>query len=168
LTNLHSGYLTGRQLDVWDKMRKGLTQSEVARKLSISRQAVHQLVETIPDKITEALNDAAKLNRIEPRYLDSTKAILFGRSRDFQTEAVIALDPKGGLGIWYQHSLGECNICPDRRRCKTALLRSAEALGVALTKHDKNLPPSKLSNLIFSKVRLNKIEERISETKASR
>jgi len=133
-------------------MRDGLSQSEIARRLNVSRQAVHQLAETIPEKITAALSDAAKLNRVEPRHIDSSKGILFGWSRDFQTEAVIALNPRGGLQVWYQHSLGKCEICPDKRQCKTTLLRIAEDLGISLKRQERNLKPSKLSNLIFSRV----------------
>ncbi len=152
MADLHSGYLTGRQLSVWDMMRDGLSQSEIARRLNVSRQAVHQLAETIPEKITSALNDAAKLNRVEPRHIDTSKGILFGWSRDFQTEAVISLNPKGGLQVWYQHSLGKCEICPDKRQCKSTLLRIAKDLGISLKGPERKLEPSRLSNLIFSRV----------------
>ncbi len=152
LADLHTGYLTGRQLNVWDMMRDGLSQSEIARRLNVSRQAINQLVETIPEKITAALNDAAKLNRVEPRHIDTSKGILFGWSRDFQTEAVVALTPRGGLQVWYQHSLGKCEICPDKRQCKSTLLRIAADLGVPLKRQEGKLDPSKLSTIIFSRV----------------
>jgi len=133
-------------------MRGGLSQSEIARRLNVSRQAINQLLETIPEKITAALNDAAKLNRVEPRHIDSSRGILFGWSRDFQTEAVIALNTKEGLQVWYQHSLGKCRICPDRQRCKSILLKTAKQLAVLLTRKERNLEPAKLSSLIFSKI----------------
>lgn len=152
LTNLHSAYLTGRQLHAWDMMRNGLSQSEIARRLNITRQAVNQMVQTIPDKVAAALSDASRLNRVEPRLIDSSKGILVGWSKEFQTEAVITLNPKVGLRVWYQHNLGKCKICPDKRQCKSMLLENAEELGIPVTRQEKDLDPSKLSSLIFSRV----------------
>jgi len=153
LTRLHTAYLTGRQLHVWDLMREGLSQSEIARKLNITRQAVNQLAQTIPERITAALYDASKLNGVEPRYVDTSKGILVGWSRDFQTEAVITMTRQAGLRVWYQHSLGQCKICPDKKQCKSALLESADALGVSLMRQERDLEPTKLSSLIFSRAR---------------
>jgi hypothetical protein len=131
-------------------MRNGFSQSQIARKLNVSRQAVNQLVQTIPERVTAALCDAAKLNEVEPRHVDSSRGILLGWSRHFQTEAVVTLSLGTGLRVWYKHNLGKCKICPDRRQCKSALLRSADALGVSLTKQERDLDPSKLSGLVFS------------------
>jgi len=136
---------------VWDLMRDGLSQSDIARKLNVSRQAVNQLVQTIPEKITAALYDAAKLNGVEPRHVDTSHGILLGWSRDFETEAVITVNRETGLRVWYKHNLGKCKICPDRRQCTSALLRSVDALGVSLTSQERELDPSKLSGLVFSK-----------------
>ena len=148
MTGLHSGYLSARQRDIWGLMRDGLTQSEIARKLKITRQTVHQLVGTIPEKMAAALNDAAALNNVDPIQLDVNKGILFGWSREFKTEAVIAMN-REGLRVWYKHDLGKCAICPDRRACKSTLLKNAEDLGVPLTSQERRLPPLALSNLVF-------------------
>lgn len=152
LGGLHSGYLSGRQLGVWHMLRSGHSQSEIARRLCISRQAVNQLARTIPEKITAALCDAARLNGVEPRHIDSSKGILFGWSRDFQTKAVITLNSEAGLRVWYQHNLGQCKICPDKRQCKSTLLKSAKDLDIPLTRQERDLDPSKLSSLVFSRV----------------
>ena len=133
-------------------MRNGLSQSEIARRLNITRQAVNQLAQTIPEKIVDALQDASKLNGVETRYIDSTKGVLLGWSRDFQMETVITVSPRAGLRVWYQHNLGKCRICPDLKLCKSMLLRSAEDLGVSLTRQERRLDASKLSGLIFSRV----------------
>jgi hypothetical protein len=148
---LHTAYLTHRQLDVWDLMRSGLSQSAIARRLDISRQAVNQLVQTIPDRVTAALYDASRLNGVEPELVDSVKGILVGWSGEFQTETVITLNPKVGLRMWYQHNLGRCRICQDKKRCRSMLYESADQLGVPLTRQEKGLDPSRLSSLIFSR-----------------
>jgi len=151
LARLHSGYLTGRQLDIWTLMRDGVSQSEIARRLHISRQAVNQLIQTIPIRITEALNDASKLNGVEPKIIDSAKGVMLGYSRELQTDVVITMHPETGLRIWYQHSLGRCKICPDKKQCKSRLMKMVDAWGVALTTKEKDLDPSKLASLVFSK-----------------
>ena len=148
MPGLHSGYLSARQRDIWDLMRNGLTQSEIARKLKITRQTVHQLAGTIPEKMTAALNDAAALNHVDPIQLDVNKGILFGWSKEFKTEAVIAMN-REGLRVWYKHDLGKCEICPDRRACKSTLLENAEDLGVSVTSQERRLAPLELSNVVF-------------------
>jgi DNA-binding XRE family transcriptional regulator len=152
MTGLHSRYLTSRQLSAWDMMRTGLSQSEIARKLNVSRQAINKMIETIPTRVTTALSDAATLNRIEPKYLNASDGVLIGWSRDFQTEAIIALSPEGGLQVWYQHNLGKCKVCPDQQRCKSLLLKTAKRLGVSLTRQERILDPSELSGLVFSRI----------------
>ena len=132
-------------------LKSGLSQSDIARRLNVSRQAVNNLIDTISERITSALNDAAKLNRVDPRYLDVSKGLLVGYNRDLQTEVVIAMGPEG-LQVWYKHNLGRCNLCPDDTRCKSMLLRNAKDLGVSITPEEKKLEPSKLSNIIFSRV----------------
>jgi transcriptional regulator with XRE-family HTH domain len=137
---------------VWDMLRGGLSQSDIARKLSISRQAVNQMAQSIPDKVTSALNDAARLNRIDPRLIDDSRGILLGWSKEFQTETVITLDPRAGLRVWYQHNLGRCEICPDKKQCRMSLLENADQYGISLTKMERQLEPSKLSGIIFSRL----------------
>lgn len=133
-------------------MRGGLSQSEIARRLKISRQAVNQLVQPIPDKVTAALYDASKLNRVEPRLVDSARGVLAGWSNEFQTETVITLNPRAGLRVWYQHNLGRCRICPDKKHCRSLLLENVNEYGLALTQQEKSLDPSKLSSVIFSRL----------------
>jgi predicted transcriptional regulator len=133
-------------------MRKGLSQSDVARKLDISRQAVNQLAQSIPEKVTAALCDASRLNRVEPRVIDSARGVLLGWSKEFHTNTIITLNPKTGLHVWYQHNLGRCRICPDKNACRSTLLENVNEYGISLTKAERNLDPSKLSNIIFSKL----------------
>ena len=132
-------------------MRDGVSQSEIARRLHVSRQAVNQLIQTIPVRITEALNDAAKLNGVEPRIMDSVKGILLGYSREFQTDVVITMHPETGLRIWYQHNLGRCKICSSKKQCRSMLLKTIDVWGIPLTTRDRELDPSKLASLAFSK-----------------
>jgi len=132
-------------------MRDGVSQSEIARRLHISRQAVNQFAQTIPTKVADALYDAAKLNGMNPRIINSVKGILLGYSREFETDVVITMHPEIGLRVWYQHNLGRCKICSNRKQCKAMLLKTIDVLGVTLTDKEKHLDPSKLASLAFSK-----------------
>jgi len=151
MAGLHSAYLTGRQLGVWSLMRQGLSQSEIARRMDISRQAVNQLVQTIPSKISAALFDAAKLNEVHPTMIDTSRGVLLGFSKELQLNVVITMHPETGLRIWYKHNLGRCKICPTKKQCMSSLLQTVDALGVSLTAEEKRLEPSKLSSLAFSR-----------------
>ena len=152
MIGLHGGYLTRHQRNVWDMIRGGLTQSEIARRLNVSQQAVSQVVESISERVTIALNDAARLNEIEPRFIDSYRGVMLGWSNCFNTEAVIMFNPKMGLQVYYQNRLGDCNVCLRRRACKSKLLKNAEVLGISLTSQERSLSPSELSGVVFSRV----------------
>jgi predicted transcriptional regulator len=146
-------------------MREGVSQSEIARRLHISRQAVNQLVQTIPARVTDALYDAAKLNGVEPRNIDTAKGILLGYSRELQTNVVITMHPETGLRVWHQHNLGRCKLCSSKKQCKSMLLKTIHACGVQLTTREKNLDPSKLAGLVFSKVFGREFHSKRSESK---
>jgi len=152
MTGLHSGYLTDHQMNIWEMIRDGLSQTEIARRMNVSQQAVSQVVGAISERMSAALNDAAKLNDIEPRFMDVSSGVMLGWSSCFQTEAVITLNSRTGLQIYYQHNLGECKICMKKRACKSRLLKNAQELGVPLTRQEKHLNPSELSSLVFSRV----------------
>jgi hypothetical protein len=131
-------------------IRSGLRQSEIARVLRISRQGVNRIAEVIPERVEAALTDAAQVNSVEPRFVDVDRGVLFGWNRDFQTETAIMIGKKG-LQVWHQHNLGNCKICPDQKRCKADLVQTADDLGIPLTRAERILEPSELSNLIFSR-----------------
>ena len=110
-----------------------------SEKAHISRQAVSQLVQTIPARVTDALYDAAKLNGVEPRNIDTAKGILLGYSRELQTNVVITMHPETGLRVWHQHNLGRCKLCSSKKQCKSMLLKTINACGVQLTTQRKTL-----------------------------
>jgi len=133
-------------------LRNGISQSEIARRLGISRQAVSKLAQPIPEKVTAALKDAAVLNRVEPRFIDTSNGVLVGWSNELRTETIITLNPQIGLRVWYKHNLGRCRICPDQKQCKAVLLDNAREFRVYLSKREKALEPSKLATIVFSRL----------------
>ena len=61
--------LTERQIVLWKLKLKGLSPSEIAVNLNISRQAVHRALKSIESKVYKALIGVAKANRIEIREI---------------------------------------------------------------------------------------------------
>ncbi len=116
-SGLHSAYLTRRQLQVWNLTREGLTQSQIATRLRLTRQDVHFLARQIHSRVTSALTDAAKLCRVDPKEVDARNGILFGWCRELQAEAVIGFNSEQGLSYWVCGLICPCpyRVC-DRKR----------------------------------------------------
>ena len=143
-----TAYLTPRLFDLWELGRKGLSQSEIASKLGISRQAVNQALLEATGKVTKALTETATINKIAVESLDSTTGILTGWSREFSVKAVISVTRHDGMQVWYEH-LADCAHCNNSYACRAYLLRSARERGIRLTKDQKKLAPSRLAQLLF-------------------
>ena len=50
---------------IWDLKSSGLQEANIARKLNVTRQTVHKALDTANLKIGEALEEIAKINKIE-------------------------------------------------------------------------------------------------------
>jgi hypothetical protein len=59
-----------------------------------------------------------------------------------------------GVERWYRNTAQGSRIWADicLRRLKSTLLKHAEILGIPLTGHERKLPASDLSSIIFSKI----------------
>ena len=73
---LSSGYLTAKQKMMWDLKSSGLQEASIARKLGVTRQTVHAALDTANLKIGEALQEVAKINKIEVEIMDSNRGFL--------------------------------------------------------------------------------------------
>lgn len=146
-----SGYLTPRQRSIWRMRRVGLTESNIASKLNISRQAVHKALNSAEAKILKALIDAAELNRFEVRKVDAVRGILVGFSPGFKLRVFLTYSVKNGVQLWYEHR-GQCDGCQRRKECIQMLRKNAEEWGVKLTDEELILHPTKLAERLFSEV----------------
>lgn len=95
-----AAYLTPRLFDTWELRRTGLSQSDIALKLGISRQAVNQALVGATGKVTRALADAATINKNAIEGINSTTGILTGWSREFSDKAVISTKRRDEMQIW--------------------------------------------------------------------
>jgi len=65
-----TGYLTTRETNIWSLRNILGSQSKIARRLDVSRQAIHKALITIDKKIEFALKEAASTNNLEIRRLN--------------------------------------------------------------------------------------------------
>jgi len=144
-----SGYLTARQRSIWSLSRSGMTESTIASRLNVSRQAVHKALDSAHAKVLKALVDAAELNRLEVRRVDPARGILLGFSPGFRLRVFLTYGVKNGVQLWYEHR-GQCDGCQRKEECSRMLQGSAEEWGVKLTPEELTLPPTKLAERLFS------------------
>jgi len=148
---LPKAYLTDKQMIVWSLLLKKLSKAEIGRRLGVTRQAVYDAEKVIQAKVEQALIHTAESNMIEPRYVDSAKGILLGYSPSSQRNVIITFSARNGVQTWH-YEQPDCSSCKWVERCRKRLLDEADERDVALSDEEKGLPPSKLAQVIFSRV----------------
>lgn len=148
---LKVGYPTSRQGQIWSLARRGKSESEISKRLRISRQSVHIMLDAAQNKILQALNEAAEVNRIQVRHLDVQKGILVGYSPEFDHKVVITYSARNGVRIWYAHN-EECEQCKFDKAWIKVILAEAEERGIKLSSKELSLPPSPLAKTIFQMI----------------
>jgi len=148
---LSNGYLTSRQKRIWNLKGKGLLQTSIARRLDVSRQTVHKALNVANAKISQALQETARLNKIRVKTVDPTNGILVGYSPEFKTTAMITFSARNGVQIWYRHD-GDCKNCDQLQACRTTLLCEAEERNIQLPKNQSSMLPSQIAEILFSKI----------------
>ena len=93
--------------------------------MRVSRQTINKNINVIERKISQALYEAARINKVDIRIIKPLTGILVGYSRTLNTEVVIYLSVKHGLQVWYKHK-GDCNNCEFHEECKKILLDEFE------------------------------------------
>ena len=131
--------------------RDGLRQAEIARRLGVTRQAISRAVKRIDDKVSRALEAAAKAAKIEVHYLDSEKGVLLGYSHETDGRVVVTFSTRHGAHIWHYYT-GRCDGCGLLETCGSVILDEAEERGIALTDEEKSKSPAEIARLVFSKV----------------
>lgn len=148
---LSMGYLTSRQKRIWHLKSKGLLQASIARRLNVTRQTVHKALNVANTKVAQALLETAKINKIRVKTVDHVNGILIGYSPEFKTTAMITFSARNGVQIWYRHE-GDCENCDQLQVCRTMLLAEAEDRNIQLPENPNSMLPSKLAEILFSKI----------------
>ena len=142
---------TKRKLEIWRMRRDGSSLAEIARKLGITRQAVHKNIGIVDTLVSQTLKSVASAAKIDIRHIDLDKGILLGYSYETENRVIITFSTRHGAQIWHHHS-GKCLECASNDSCMNLLLGEAEERGIALTEKEKMMPPTDLARAIFSKV----------------
>jgi len=145
------GYLTSIQTRMWNLKRKGYSQAEISRQMNVTRQTVNKTINVIDSKITRALLEAAQLNRINVKSVNSQKGFLFGRSTVFDMDILVTFSERNGLQIWYKGE-GGCSNCADADDCKKRLITEAEERGITLPDNVRIIKPARIADLLFKRI----------------
>ncbi len=148
---LSTGYLTPKQTRIWDLKGNGIQEAHIAKHLKITRQTVHKALDTANLKIGEALEETAKINKIEIQTLNPTKGYLLGYSAHFKTKAFITFSAKNGVQVWYRHD-GDCKKCRKLETCREALLTEAKNRNFLILDDTSKILPSKLAEALIEKI----------------
>jgi hypothetical protein len=147
---LSMGYLTPTQKQMWDLKSTGIAEANVARKLNVTRQTVHKALDIANSKISQSLEETAKINKIQIQSVNSSTGVLIGYSPHFKTKTLITFSVKNGVQLWYKHE-GDCNECEQYATCKATIIAEAQNRNIDLTQCN-SLSPSKLADVLFQKI----------------
>jgi hypothetical protein len=136
---------------IWDLKSRGLQEAHIARKLNVTRQTVHKAIDTANVKIGEALEEVARINKIDVETFNPERGFLKGYSNHFKTPAFITFSAKNGIQVWYKHE-GDCEKCSKLESCKEILLAEAKDRNFLLLDDTNKILPSKLAEALFSKI----------------
>jgi hypothetical protein len=149
--SLSLGYLTAKQKMMWDLKSSGLQETKIARKLNVTRQTVHKALNIANVKIVDALEEVAKINKIEVQTLDPNRGFLKGYSSHFKTQAFVTFSAKNGVQLWYKHE-GNCEKCSKLQTCRETLLTEAKDRNFLILEDTNKILPSKLAEALFAKI----------------
>ena len=148
---LSDGYLTPKQLKIWDLKRRGSFEAGIARELDISRQTVHKAADVADSKVSQALMETAKLNKIKVETVDPAIGILSGFSSEFKTPVIITFSARNGVQVWYKHE-GDCKNCDHLENCRKTLLAEIGERNIQPPENLGSISPSKIAELLFQKI----------------
>ncbi len=145
------GYLTPLQRKYWKLRRSGMTQAEISREMDVTRQTVNKAFNAIDSRVSKALLEAARVNKLEISRVDPVKGFLLGRSPSLGMDVLITFSDRNGILVWYRGE-GGCSECSWLSSCRKKLMIEAEDRGIPLPKNAKDMEPSTLSEALFKKI----------------
>lgn len=147
--SFRGGYLTPRETEIWSLRRRTPNQSEIARALGVTRQAINISLGIITGKMERTFQECLETNNLQPRRINLVDGVMEAYSPAYQLPVIVSLSVANGLKIWYLYE-GRCGRCDLERGCRRALLEEARERGVELGPEDARLEPTRLALKIFS------------------
>ena len=149
-----AGYLTPREASIWDLRRRNLSQSDIGRKLGVSRQAVHKAYQVIDQKVEQAFIEAADTNNLEVKTVNLIDGVMLAFSPAHSIPVIVSLSKSNGLKVWYLYE-GNCDTCNLNTSCRTILEAEAAERDIKLQTVDQLTTPTQLANKIFGRYQLD-------------
>jgi DNA-binding CsgD family transcriptional regulator len=149
--SLSTAYLTTKQRMIWGLKSRGQQEASIAKELKVTRQTVHKAINTANIRVSDALNEAAKLNKIEIQTINTARGFLSGYSPHFKTQAFVTFSAKNGIQVWYKHE-GHCQTCQRLQTCREMIITEATSRNYLLTEDTDKISPSKLADVLFQKI----------------
>ena len=140
--------VTRKESLIWSLRFKGLSGSDIAKRLGITRQAISKTLRNVDAKILQALNDSARAMGLAVIKVDVRRGLLLGYNPQTKTKTMVFYLPKSGIQVWFQHE-GDCEGCITRERCEAVLREASQFWGIPLEDGDS---PTKIADKLFEKV----------------
>jgi hypothetical protein len=148
--SFRAGYLTPRETEIWSLRRRTPNQSEIARALGVTRQAINISLGIIESKVERTFQECLDANNLQPRRINLVEGVMEAYSPAYQLPVIVSLSVANGLKVWYLYE-GRCGRCDLERGCRRALLEEARERGVELEPEETRLEPTRLAHRIFSR-----------------
>jgi hypothetical protein len=147
-----SSPLSQSQKAVWSLISKGFSVSNIAEKLSTTRQYVNQTRLTAEAKLATTLLEVAQVNDLQVTKLYPKQAILLGYHPALKRKAIITYTTSHGLKVWYWHdNPEEVTDQTFLNQTRQYLLEIAKERGITV-EDATNIHPAKLAHMIFTKL----------------
>ena len=137
-----------RQFEFWRLRRDGMAGAEIARSFSVSRQSVSKSLQGMDSKVSRVLMEMAQSNHIEVKKVNFERGVLFGRSIQLKTDAIIFISAKHGVQVWYRHD-GDCGGCSRSHECEKLLRDYAGEMEISLAGSES---PAEMADELFRKL----------------
>ena len=141
--------MTARETEIWNLRKNIPNQSEIGRKLNISRQAINLALISIEHKMEQTFNETLHANNLQALKMNLVDGVMEAYSPAYQLPVIVSLSNTNGLKVWYLYQ-GKCNQCNLERSCRKSLVDEAEEREVQLTQDEKRMEPTKLALKVYS------------------
>jgi hypothetical protein len=147
-----SSPLSQSQKTVWSLICKGFSVSNIAEKLSTTRQYVNQTRLAAEAKLATTLLDVAQVNDLQVTKLYPKQAILLGYHPALKRKAIITYTTSHGLKVWYWHdNPEEVTDTAFLNQTRQYLIDIAKERGI-IVENAAVIHPAKLAHMIFTQL----------------
>jgi hypothetical protein len=144
--------LSQKQKTIWSLIRKGLSVSAIADKLSTTRQYVNQTRLMAEAKLSTTLLEVARANDLQVTRLYPKEAILLGYHPALKRIAIVTYSTSHGIKVWYWHDNPEEVTNQEfLRQTREYLLDLAQERSIEVEDAVK-MHPAKLAHIIFGRL----------------